>query len=77
MLNELLALVNFEFDRARKQAADASDEMEKHALAGEVMAYADVKLLIADLKMKHYSDCSLHNAPAYQIARCNCGGANV
>ena len=74
MLNELLALVNVEFARARKQAADASDSMEKNARAGEALAYADVKMLIAELKQKHYSDCALHNAPALPIARCDCGG---
>lgn len=77
MLNELLALVETEFQRARKQAKESSDEMEKNARCGEAMAYADVKMLIADLKQKHYSDCALHNTPAYPIERCDCGGANV
>lgn len=77
MLNVLLALVETEFQRARQQAKAATTEIEKQARAGEAMAYADVKMLIADLKLKHYSDCALHNAPAYPIARCDCGGANV
>ena len=77
MLNELLALVNVEFARARKQAEDSRDGMEKNARAGEALAYADVKMLIADLKHEHYSDCALHNAPALPIARCDCDGANV
>lgn len=77
MLNEMLALINAEFNRARKQATEATSEMEKHARAGEAMAYADVKMMIAELKQKHYSDCALHNAPAYPIARCDCGVPNL
>lgn len=77
MLNELLALIETEFQRARRQASEATDSMEKHSRAGEAMAYADAKMLIAELKQKHYSDCALNNAPAYPIARCDCGGSNA
>jgi hypothetical protein len=75
MIYDLLSLIETEFKRARHQAVHATTEMEKHSRTGEAMAYADVKMLIAELKQKHYSDCALHNAPEYQIARCDCGGA--
>ena len=74
VLNALLALVETEFKRARDQASAATAEWEKHSRAGEAMAYADVKMLIADMETRHLSDCALHNAPAYSIKRCDCGG---
>ncbi len=73
-LTSLLALVKTEFVRARRQANDSDDNEERLVKAGEAMAYVDVKLMIAESKTAHYSDCALHNEPAMRIKRCDCGG---
>lgn len=70
----LLSLVEAEFRYAKRQVESATNDIERHSRASEALAYADVKLIIAELTQEHYSDCSLHNAPAHPISRCDCGG---
>jgi hypothetical protein len=34
-------------------------------------------ILYMDKKIQHWSDCALHNEPAYMAGSCDCGGVTV
>lgn len=65
-----LAAARREAERARLRG----DLQERDARAGEALAYADMKMRIAEAATMHLSDCATHNAPAYEPGPCDCGG---
>jgi hypothetical protein len=59
---------------AADRAKARGDTHECDAQAGIALAYADMKMRIAEATTMHLSDCALHNAPAYKPGPCDCGG---
>lgn len=62
---------------ARREAERAllrGDLRERDARAGEALAYAAMKMRVAEAATMHLSDCARHNAPAYEPGPCACGG---
>lgn len=58
---------------ACERAKARGDAHERDAQAGIALAYADMKIRIAEAATMHLIDCAAHNAPADEPGPCDCG----
>jgi len=57
---------------ASERARLRGEAAEQEAQAGIALAYADMKMRIAEAATMHLSDCALHNGPALTPGPCDC-----
>jgi hypothetical protein len=55
------------------RAAIASQQEVKFAEPSKLLASIDGAIAIAK-ELQHWSDCAVHNEPAFPAGECNCGG---